>query len=129
MNLLSVYQMKHTVEAKRVKFNPNVVEISEISSNKVVPLGYANNQDRMYKLSHFLPNSRGKALLSHANETNKLWNERFNHMKYRYLQSLRNYGIVEGIPPMKTSNGACIGCVVGKHPGCNYEKWKVRRAT
>ena len=24
--------------------------------------------------------------------------------------------MVEGIPPINTSNGACIGCVVGKHP-------------
>ena len=37
--------------------------------------------------------------------------------------------MVEGLPPIKTSNGACIGCVVGKHPEHDYEKGKARRAT
>ena len=37
--------------------------------------------------------------------------------------------MVEGIPPIKTSNGACIGCVVGKHPECTNEKGKSRRDT
>ena len=50
-------------------------------------------------------------------------------MNYKYLQKLNKDGMVEGIPPIKTSNGACIGCVVGKHPECNYEKGKERRAT
>ena len=34
--------------------------------------------------------------------------------------------MVEGIPPIKTSNGACIGCVVGKHLEHSYEKEKAR---
>ena len=50
-------------------------------------------------------------------------------MNYKYLQELNKDDMVEGIPPIKSSNGACIGCVVGKHPGCNYEKGKERRAT
>ena len=66
--------------------------------------------------------------MSHANETNKLWHEIFGHMNYRYLQALSKDDMVEGFPPIKTSNGACIGCVVGKHPECNYEKGKARRA-
>ena len=37
--------------------------------------------------------------------------------------------MVEGLPPIKSSNDACIGFVVGKHPECNYEKGKGRRAT
>ena len=36
---------------------------------------------------------------------------------------------MEGIPSTKSSNGACIGCVVGKHPERIYEKGKERRAT
>ena len=33
------------------------------------------------------------------------------------------------LPPIKSSNGACIGCVVGNHPECNYEKGKEMRDT
>ena len=78
--------MTHTLEAKRVTFTPYEVEIAEISSNKVVALGYADHQARMYKFSKFLPNFGGKALMSHANETSKIWHEIFGHMNYKYLQ-------------------------------------------
>ena len=67
-----MYQMNHTSESKRVTFTPDAVEIAEISTNKVVALGFVDHNARMYKLSHFLPYSRGNALLSHANETIKL---------------------------------------------------------
>ena len=35
-NLFSVYEMTHTREEKRLTFTPDLVEIAEISSNKVV---------------------------------------------------------------------------------------------
>ena len=129
VNLLLVYQMNHTGQSKRVTFTPNTVDIAEISTNKVVALVFSDHQARMYKFSKFLPNSSGQALLSHANETNKTWNEIFGHMNYKYLQELNKDGMVEGLPPIKTSYGACIGCVVGKHLKCSYEKGKERRAT
>ena len=59
-NLLLVYQMIHTGEAIKVTFTPYIVEIAEISSNKVVALGFVDYQARMYKFSHFLPNLDGK---------------------------------------------------------------------
>ena len=31
---------------------------------------------------------------------------------------------MEGLPSIESSNGACIGCVVGKHPEHSYEKGK-----
>ena len=102
------------------------MDIAEISTNKVVALGFADHQARMYKFSHFLPYRGAKALMSHANETNKLWHERFDHMSYKYLQALNKGCMLEGIPPIKTSNGACIGCVVGKHQERSYEKGKAR---
>ena len=42
--LLSVYQMTHTGEAKRVTFTPDTMDIVEISTNKVVPFGFAEHQ-------------------------------------------------------------------------------------
>ena len=50
-------------------------------------------------------------------------------MNYKYLQSLNMDEMVEGLPPIKYSNGACIGCVVGKHTKRSYEKGKDKRET
>ena len=115
-NLLPVYQMTHTGEEKRVTFTPDMVEIAEISIDQVIAIGYANHHERMYKFSNFLPTSNDQDILSHANETSKLWHERFGHMNYKYLQELHRDEMVEGLPQIKSSNGACIVCVVGNHP-------------
>ena len=85
-NLLSVYQMTYSGESKRVTFTPDTVAIEEISTNKVVALGFDDHNARMYKLSHFLPYSRENVLPSHANETSKLWHEIYGHLNYTYLQ-------------------------------------------
>ena len=37
--------------------------------------------------------------------------------------------MVEGLPQIRSSDGACIGCVVGNHPEQSYEKGKARRET
>ena len=73
-NLLSVYHMTHTEEPKRVIFTPDSVEISEISTDQVVAVGYADHHERMYKFSNFLPTSSDQELQPHANEVSKLWN-------------------------------------------------------
>ena len=78
----------------------------------------------MYKFSNFVPTSSDQALHSHANEVSKLWHERFGHMNYRYLQTLHKEGMVEGLPQIQPSTGACIGCVIGKHPEERYKKGK-----
>ena len=77
--------MKHTREGKRVTFATYIMKIDKISTNKVVALGFVDHQARMYKFSHFLPYFRGKTLMSHANETRKMWHEIFGHMNYKYL--------------------------------------------
>ena len=50
-------------------------------------------------------------------------------MNYKYHQALNKDEMVEGLPSIKSSNGSCIGCVVGKHPEHNYEKGKETRDT
>ena len=127
--LLSLYQMTHTGEPKRVTFTPDMVEIIEISTDQVITIGYADHHERMYKFSSFLPTSNDQALLSHPNEVSKLWHERFGHINYKYLQALHRDEMVEGIPQIISSNGACIGCVVGKHIEKSCEKGKERRET
>ena len=89
-------------------------------------MGIADHESRMYKFSHFLPYSSRNALLSHVNEINKLCNESFGYLNYRYLQSLRKENMVEGLPSIKFSKGTCKGCIVGNHVEHKYDKGKER---
>ena len=50
-NILSVYQMTHTRSPKKAIFSPDEVEITKISSGKVI----ANHTLKVYMFSHFLP--------------------------------------------------------------------------
>ena len=54
-NILSMYQMNHNGEKKRVTFTPKTLEIVEISTNKMVALVFSDHQTRKYKFSHLLP--------------------------------------------------------------------------
>ena len=60
--------MTHTGEPKRVIFTLDMVEITEISTDQVIAIGYADHHERMYNFLNFLPTSNDQALLSHANE-------------------------------------------------------------
>ena len=90
-------------------------------------MGFVDHDLRMYKFSHFLPYSQGNVLLSHVNETRKLWHEKYVPLNYRYLQELNKEIMVEGLPTIKFSNGTCKGRIVGKHVERIYEKGKERR--
>ena len=50
-NLLSVYQMTHTGSPKKVIFSHNEVEITEISSGKVIAKGVANHAQKVVSMS------------------------------------------------------------------------------
>ena len=52
--LLSVYQMTHMGVPKRVSFNPNDVEITELASGKLVAKGLVNHHAKTYEFSHFV---------------------------------------------------------------------------
>ena len=88
-------------------------------------MGTADHESRMYKFSHFLPYSQGNVLLSHDNETINLWNDRFGHLNYKYIQSLSKENMAEWIPIIKFSKGTCKGCIIGKHVEIKYDKGKV----
>ena len=70
--LMSVYHMTHRGEPKRVTFTLDMVDITDISTDQVLAIGYADHHERMYKFLSFLPTSNDQALLSHANEVLKL---------------------------------------------------------
>ena len=52
-NLLFVYYMTHARPPKRVVFAPHSVEISDISTGKLIVKGVVNNASKEYELSHF----------------------------------------------------------------------------
>ena len=54
-NLLFVYQMTHTGPRKRVVFGLELVEISYISTRKIIMKGVANHASKAYAFSHLLP--------------------------------------------------------------------------
>ena len=54
-NLFYVYQMTHTGSPKKFVFGPDLVEISYISTGKIIVKGVANHASKTYEFSHFLP--------------------------------------------------------------------------
>ena len=50
-NLLSVYEMTYTGVPKKVAFIPNDVQITDISSERLVAIGLANHHDKAYDFS------------------------------------------------------------------------------
>ena len=73
--------MTHIHLHKRVAFNPNDVEISEIASVKIIVVGKANHTAKTYEFSNFVPDSKPSTLINHGNEVRWMWHERFLNLK------------------------------------------------
>ena len=56
-NFLYVYQMTHISSPKQVVFGFESVEISDISTGKIIANGVANHASKAYEFSQFLPYS------------------------------------------------------------------------
>ena len=72
--------MTHTGSSKRVTFDSDSVEIIEKATGKLIAKGIANHATKDYEFSHFFLVSPPTTLLTHANNTNKIWHERFGHL-------------------------------------------------
>jgi hypothetical protein len=68
-------------------------------------------------------------LLTHDDESSRLWHERFGHMKFKYMQQLRKKWMVIGLPNIHFYEGVCEGCILGKHLQKKFEKGKAHRAS
>ena len=80
-----------------------------------------NHDLKAYEFSHFLPNSYLISLLTHTNNTSRLWHVIFGHVNFKYIQQLHNENMVKGSPLIKYSKGVCTSCLVEKHPERRYE--------
>jgi hypothetical protein len=128
VNLLSVYQMKNSGIEKKFVFTPNSVDIYDMQTNSRVATGEVNHQSRLYTFSKFIePDSA--LLLTHDDESSRIWHERFGHLNFRYMQQLSKHRLVDGLPDIHFSKGVCEGCVLGKHPQEEFVKGKSQRAS
>jgi hypothetical protein len=128
VNLLFVYQMTNYGTRKNIVFTPNVMDIYDMKTNSKVATGEVNHQSRLYTFSEFIePDS--SLPLTHADESSRIWHERFGHLNFIYMQQLNKNRLVYGLPDIHFSKGVCEGCVLEKHPKEKFDKGKSQRAS
>ena len=71
-NLLSVYKMTHIEVPKRVTLNLNDVEISNITSGKLIATSLANHHAKSYEFSQFVADAKPTNLMNHGNDVSRL---------------------------------------------------------
>jgi hypothetical protein len=111
VNLLSMYQMTNSGTGNKFIFTPNFVEIYDMQTNSRVETGEVNYQCRLYTFSEFIEPDYA-LLLTHADESSRIWHERFGHLNFRYMQQLRKHRLVDGLPKIHFSKGVCEGRVL-----------------
>jgi hypothetical protein len=102
--------------------------IYDMQTNSRVSTGEVNHQSRLYTFSEFIELDSA-LLLTHADESSRIWNERFGHLNFRYMQQISKQILVDGLPDIHFSKGVCEGCVLGKHPQEKFDKGKSQRAS
>ena len=112
---LSVYQMTHTGFPKKVVFNPNDVDIFEITIENFIAVGKANHAAKTYEFSNFVSYSNSSSHMNHGNEVIRIWYERFGHLNYKYLQCIQNNFMVEFLSKIKSLKWICKGCIIDKY--------------
>jgi hypothetical protein len=123
VNLLSVYHMMNSNTRKKVVFTPNSMEIYDMQTNSRVATGEVNLQSRLYTFFEFIEPDYA-LLLTHADESSRIWHIRFGNLNFRYMQQLIKHTLVDGLPDILFSKGVCEGCVLGKLPQEKFIKGK-----
>jgi hypothetical protein len=123
INILYVYKMKNFDTKKKVIFTPNEVYIYDMKTNSKVATSEVNHQSRPYTFYEFIEPDF-TLLLTHADESSRIWHEWFGNLNFRYMQQIRKYGMVEGLLDTHFSKGICEGCVLAKHPQEKFDKGK-----
>jgi hypothetical protein len=119
--------MKNSGTRKKFIFTPNAVDIYDMQTNSRVATDEVNHQSRLYTFSEFIELDIS-LLLTHADESSRIWNKRFGNFNFKYMQYLSNQILVDGVPDIHFSKGVCEGCVLGKHAQEKSDKGKSQRA-
>jgi hypothetical protein len=104
INILSLYQMTNSGTGKRVIFTPDAVDIYDMQTNSRVSTGEVTHQSRLYTFSEFIE-PYSALLLTHVDESSRIWNERFGNLNFIYMQQLSKQGVVDGLPDIHFSKG------------------------
>jgi hypothetical protein len=96
--------------------------------NSIIAIGEVDHKSRLYKFTKFVDHN-SSLLLTHVDDSSRVWHERFGPLNFRYMQRLVEQGMVKGFPYIHFSEGDCEGCILGKHHEENFEKGQARRAS
>jgi hypothetical protein len=107
VNLLSIYQMINSSTRKKVIIKPNFVDIYDMQTNSRVSTDEVNHQSRLYTFFEFIELDYA-LLLTHADESSRIWHEGFGHLNFRYMQHLSKNILVDGLPYIHFSKGVCV---------------------
>jgi hypothetical protein len=125
INMLSVYQITQT--SKRVEFTSDSIIVLDMHDSSIIVVAEVDHKYQFDKFTKFT-DYESSLLLTHANDSSRVWHERFGHLNFRYMQQLSKTEMVKGLPDIHFSEGACEGCIIGKHPKEKFEKGKTRKA-
>jgi hypothetical protein len=113
---------------KKFIFTQNVVDVYDMQTNSRVSTREVNHHSRLYTFSEIIELD-SSLLLTHADESSRIWPERFGNLNLRYMKQLIKQILVDGLPGIHFSKGVCEGCVLGKHPQEKFDKGKSQRAS
>jgi hypothetical protein len=128
MNLLSVYQMTNSYNGNKFIFTPNFVDIYDMQTNSKVATGEVNHRSRLYTFFEFIEPDYD-LLLTHVDESSRIWHERFGHLNFKHMQQLSKHILVYGLPDIHFFKGVCECFFLRKHPQEKFNKGKSQQAS
>jgi hypothetical protein len=106
--LLSVDQITQT--GKSIEFTSDLVIVLDMHVSSIIVVGEVDNKSWLYTFTKFIDYD-SSLLLTHANDSSRVWHERFGHLNFRYMLQISKQGMVKGFPDIQFSEGVCEGCV------------------
>jgi hypothetical protein len=126
INLLSIYQITQT--GKKFEFTSDLVFVLDMHDNSIIAISEVDQKSRLYKLTKFVDHE-SCLLLTHADESSRVWHEIFGHLNFRYMQRLAKQGMVKGLTYIHFSKGVCEGSIIDKHLEEKFENGNAKRAS
>jgi hypothetical protein len=126
VNLLSMFQMTNSRTKKKVIFTQKFMDIYDMQTNSRVSTGEVNHHSRLYTFYEFIEPDYA-LLLTHVDESSRIWHERFGNLNLIYMQQLSKKILFDGIPSIHLSKGVFEGHVLGKNPQEKFNKGKSQR--
>jgi hypothetical protein len=65
--------------------------------NSIISTSEVVHKSRLYKFTKF-DDHNSFLLLTHVDDSSRVWHERFGHLNFRYMQRLTKQGMVKSLP-------------------------------